>query len=340
MYAFENKIEELLKKERIAGCAVALSDRKGVIYSHGFGVESIERPEVAVSGGSLFRAASITKMVTGVLIMRLVERGELSLDMPIREYIPWFTLSDKAAAELVTAKLLLSHRAGFPAEYTPVGPREESALEEVLKREVPQLELAYFPDEGYTYSNWGFRLLSLIAEKITGRRYSELAREYVLSPLMMNRSTFDLNVAATYPLSLPHERGEGGEPKVMHFIKENYARLGTGGLYSSAEELTALGRLILNGGVADSGERVISESSLALMMSPNTTHASGNSYGLAMQIHPTEFGAVLYGHYGNADPFTSALMADTKSGHTVAVMLNTYSKDLRAEISDLVLSEM
>ncbi len=138
------------------------------------------------------------------------------------------------------ARLLLSHRAGFLAEYTPVGPRDEAALEPSLMEAMPTLDLAYFPNEGYTYSNWGIRLVSLAIERTLGRRYSELAREMVLVPLGMNKATFDLNTAATYPLALPHERDESGIPRVSHLIKENFARLAAGGLYSSAAELTAL----------------------------------------------------------------------------------------------------
>lgn len=337
MYTFEEKIERLLADENIAGCAAAVTDRDGIVWSRGFGVESIERPNIPVNEESMFRVASITKVVTGILIMRLSENGLIDLDRPVRDYIPWFTLKDKSAVPLITTRHLLSHRAGFPAEYTPIGPREESALESCLIENIPTLDLAYPPDEGYIYSNWGTRLASYIAERVAGRRYSELARDLVLSPLGMDRSTFDLNVAATYPLSLPHERDESGRVFLSHFIKENYARLAAGGLYSNVREVSVLARLILRGGIADDGTRIISSASFDQMKTRITTHESGDGYGIAMQMHRLPYGGEAIGHYGGADPYTSAMMIDQHSGYGAVVMLNTYSEDLRVKISDMLL---
>lgn len=340
MYLFEDKIESLLAGERIAGAVVALTDASGVLYARGFGVESVERPTVPPTAASLHRIASITKVVTGVTAMRLVEEGRLSLDAPVVEYLPWFTLRDRAARDAITARLLLSHRAGLPAEYTPVGTKDEGMLVPSLKEGLPTLDLAYFPDEGYLYSNWGIRLLSAVLEAVSGKRYSTLAREYVIDPLGMTNTTFDLNVAATYPMSLPHRRDENGEPLVSHYIQENYARLATGGLYSCTIDLLKLARLILRRGIADDGTRVISSDSLAAMMTPISTTKSGDSYGMALQWHHTKGGLHLWGHYGNADPYTSALMTDPERGLGAAVLLNTYSRDLRATISDMVLEEL
>lgn len=340
MYLFEDKIDRLLAEEHIAGAVVALTDARGVLYARGFGVESVERPSVPVTASSLHRIASITKVVTGVTTMRLVEEGRLSLDTPIVDYLPWFTLCDERARDAITARHLISHTAGLPMEYTPIGPKDEGMLVPSLMSGLVTLDLAYFPGEGYLYSNWGIRLLSAVLEAVSGKRYSELAKEYVIDPLGMDMTTFDLNVAATYPMSLPHDRDEDGRPVVSHYMKENATRLATGGLYSNATDLLKLARLILRRGIADDGTRVILEPSLAAMMTPISTTKSGDSYGMALQWHHTAGGLHLWGHYGNADPYTSALMTDPEHGLGVAVLINTYSRDLRATISDMVLEEI
>ena len=68
----------------IAGMAVAVTNKKETLFADGFGVESIERPEVRVTKTSLFRIASITKIVTGMTLLSLVEEGKLSLDAPVK----------------------------------------------------------------------------------------------------------------------------------------------------------------------------------------------------------------------------------------------------------------
>ena len=134
-------LQKILESEKIAGMAVAVTDRKGILFAEGFGVESIERPEVKVTAESLFRIASITKIVTGMTILSLVEEGKLSLDAPIKEIIPWLSLKDKHTEKFVTLGHLLSHTSGLPAEYTPEGPREESALEESLRKHFFSLQI-------------------------------------------------------------------------------------------------------------------------------------------------------------------------------------------------------
>jgi CubicO group peptidase (beta-lactamase class C family) len=273
--------------------------------------------------------------------MRLVEEGRLSLDQRVVDYLPWFTLADERARDAITIRQLLSHTAGFPAEYTPEGPRDEGALVPALMEGLPALTLAYFPGEGYLYSNWGIRLLSEVIEAVTGKRYSDLAREYIFSPLKMNSATFFGDEAARLgALALPHERSADGNTRCIHTIKENYARLATGGLFVNAHDLLSLSCLIFRDGVADDGARVLLSASIAEMQTPISTTKSGDKYGLTMQQHTTPSGVLAWGHYGNAMPFTSALIMDMERGIGVVVFLNTTADNLRQTISDLVLDEI
>ena len=211
MKNWDEKLQRLLEREKVAGMSVAVTDREKIIYSKGFGAESVERPEVAPNGLSMYRIASISKLVTGITLLRLVEEGKLALDRPVRDYVPWLTLTSKEALAQMTLRHLMSHTAGLPTEYTPDGPREESALEGFLRDNLPNLEFATLPSEGvHHYSNWGIHLASYMAERVTGKRFTELCREYALAPLGMDRTTYDLRVAATYPVSVPHIAGEDG----------------------------------------------------------------------------------------------------------------------------------
>jgi len=338
MKFLDGKLDAVLKENKIAGMAVAVTDREKVIYAKGFGVDNAERPDIPADPGAMYRIASITKVVTGITILRLAEQGILDLDRPVREYVSWLRLSRPEALEQMTFRHLLSHTSGLPAEYSPEGPKEERALEQSLKDGLGDLELHSLPDEGvYLYSNWGIRLASYIAQLRTGKMYSELAKAYVLEPLGMDRTTFDLQVAATYPLSLPHEDTPEGNWKVLHRIPENAARLAAGGLYSNVFDVCKLARFLLNHGKSDSGQQLLSRESLNMMMKKHAdrTPINGDGYGLTMMLRKYGDG-YLYGHLGSAPPYALSVFADLASGYGVATLMNTRRDELRYTIPESI----
>jgi len=323
-------LKETLTNEKIAGMAVAITDREKIIFSEGFGVESVERPEVAVTPKSLFRIASITKVVTGMTILSLVEEGKLSLNTRAKEILLWLTLTDKNTQENVTLEHLLSHTAGFPAEYTPEGSREESALEPSLQAGLPDLQMQFPLGEGYLYSNWGVRLASLMAEKVTGKYFTQLAYERVLQPLGMDMTTFDLHIAASYPICLPHTE-ENGEFRVFHKLQENAARQAAGGLYSNAEDLCKLARCLLN-----DGEKVLQKASVDEMKIPRGKPKDIDSYGITLFAHKEE-GGQAYFHTGSAPPYATSLYIFPAAGLGVVTLMNTYRREPRRKIPNTLL---
>ena len=329
-------LSNLQQEEKIAGMAVAVTDRNKVIFAEGFGVESIERPEVKVRPESMFRIASITKIVTGITLLTLVEEGKLSLDAPVREVLPWLTLSNEETAKNVTLRHLLSHTSGLCAEYTPDGPREESALEPSLREGLPTAEILFPLGKGYQYSNWGIRLASLMAETVTGKRYSELAYERVIHPLGMEQTTFDLATAATYPLCLAHTEADGAF-QVCHKISINGARLAAGGLFSNTLDLCRLARCLMNDGVGDNGTRILSEASLQAMKTRHADCKEFDGYGLTL-IQTDHCGHLIYGHRGSAPPYATSLMFDPETGLGIATLLNTQRDPLRLSIPKEILN--
>ena len=94
IYALEQHVEEQMKANHVPGFAFAIIQGHEIIYVRGFGITSVEDSGVPVTPQTLFRVGSITKSLTATAIMRLVEMEKLALDTPVREYLPWFTLSE------------------------------------------------------------------------------------------------------------------------------------------------------------------------------------------------------------------------------------------------------
>lgn len=341
MYQFEEKIEQLRLAHNIAGMAVAVTDKEKVIYAKGFGVDSVERPQLPADPISMYRIASVTKMFVAATTMRLVEQGILDLDAPVRTYVPWLTFSRPEATERMTLRHLLSHTGGLPKAFTPNGPKDECFLEVAMREELPHVPMAHVPGDGaYEYANWGTRVASFIDQTVMGKPFSQVAKEQLLEPLGMDRTTFHLREVATYPVSVPHEVAEDGSLRVIHSMSENGASFASGGLYSNVYDLCKFARMLMNGGRNDAGGQVLQEKTLQQMFTPHADRAEpGDRYGLNIHIH--KFGnRDLYGHLGCVPPYATSVFTDPISGYGVVTLMNTKHTELRIPVPELVLSEL
>ncbi len=205
------------------------------------------------------------------------------------------------------------------------GTRDEFRIEDALRGTIPTLPMDSLPEDGrYCYSDWGYDIAACVATTVTGKRISELHKEYVLAPVGMDRTTFDYHVASTYPLSLPHMRGADGKPSLVHYQRINMAYSGSAGLYSNAEDLCKWARFLLRDGVTDDGECLLTPESAGDMYAKHTpkTDTPGSFYGLGLFVRPFK-DHYIYGHTGNYDPYNSSIFVDKKTGYGVVTLYNT-----------------
>lgn len=334
----DDKLEQIFKENTIGGMSVAVTDREKIVYKKGFGVLNVEHPEFLTTPDALYRIASVTKIITGMTILILADKGILDIDVPIKKYIPWLTLSRQEACEQITLRALLSHTSGLPRGVITEGSRDENTVEQSLKQLLPECEITSLPSEKiYQYSNIGVSLAGLVASTVTGKSYSQLASEYVLKPLGMNVSTYDFHEAATYLFSLPHQQDESGNLRVQHYIRMNTMFRASGGLYSNAQDLSKLARCILNNGKSDCGEQILSANSFEQMCIPNgiMSEDTADRYGLTMCLFKYKE-RFLYGHTGASKPYATSVITDKKTGCGVVTLMNTNHLDLRVKIPKMI----
>jgi CubicO group peptidase (beta-lactamase class C family) len=172
----------------------------------GYGVTSVEDP-LPVHDQTLFQIGSVSKMFTATAIMALVERGQLTLDDPVRLHLPAFRLTARGVAEQVTVRHLLTHTAGFAGDWFLAHPPELGEGDDVLGRlvvrlaDVPQL---FAPGTNWSYNNAGFSLAGRIVEMVTGQSYGAALRSLVLGPLGLERTFVSADEAITYRVAAPH----------------------------------------------------------------------------------------------------------------------------------------
>lgn len=338
--ALDKYLQSVLEQHNIAGMSVAVTDRNGVIYANGFGVESTERPVLRSTPETLYKIASVSKVFNAANIMCLLDQGLLELDTPVKTYLPELELSMEGAADIVTLRHLLTHTAGFTDDIYKDGPRDERDLGRRVHDLFPTLKMFSMPGDGvFLYSNYGFVLASYLAERVGGKPYTQLVRENVIEPLGLDRTFYDIHQWCSYPFSLPHKEAEDGSLEVIHNITSEGTRFGSGEIFSNVLELCKLARMLMRGGVADNGQRVISEKYMAEMTARQVDRKDGGWHGLG--IHHRKYGQhVCFGHTGWLSAYRTNMFVCPEKDCAVVLMINTNRDKIRDEMVATILDMM
>ena len=164
--------------------AVLVAEEGVIIYEKAIGYANREWL-IPNTIDTRFRIASLSKRFTKILVMQLVEEGKLSLDGTIAMYLPDYT---GPGADQITIDFLLQHRSGIVGESSVQNleriERDYYTQEEMLEL-ISGFELLYQPGTEWTYSNFGYYLLGVIVERVSGRTYDELMQERICIPAGM-----------------------------------------------------------------------------------------------------------------------------------------------------------
>ena len=199
--AIDEMFQNFVDEHGAPGASLAISKNGKLVYARGYGWVDLENHQ-AVEPLSQFRVASISKPITAVVIMRLVELGKLKITDKVAELLPLSRyLSDNGPLADsrwydITIQHCLQHTGGWNREigYDPMFQAVEFAKElripapagakDVIRVMITR-PLDDTPGEHYAYSNFGYCLLGRIIEEVTGKSYEEAAQELVLQPLGM-----------------------------------------------------------------------------------------------------------------------------------------------------------
>ncbi len=162
----------------IPGVSLALIKDGKLAYHQTYGIKN-SYTEEKVDGTTLFEAASITKPVFGFAVMRLVERGEIDLDKPLYQYLPFEAIEHDERYKLITTRHVLTHKTGFPNW--------------AWMNDDGKLDIKFTPGTDYNYSGEGFEYLKRVVTHITKKDINVLLKEEVLTPLGLEHTYFEKN---------------------------------------------------------------------------------------------------------------------------------------------------
>lgn len=350
--AIPQRMQQFVNDKTVAGTVTLVAKGRDVLEFDAVGMADIEAGH-AMQKDTIFQIMSMTKPVTAIGILMLAEEGKLALRDPVEQYLPEFRGQQvtsnvgpdagrlRTPDHPITIRDLMTHTAGIqdpaPAEIKDYMQSLNVPLAEVV-RHLAKTPLLFQPGTQWSYSSPGIEILGRIIEVCSGQKYEDFIQRRIFTPLGMKDSSFYAAADRIPRIAMVYVQKDGklvrapssilaGDP-AKHRQGSVFPAPGWG-MYSTAEDLLRLYRMMLNGGVAD-GRRYLSEFSVHLMTEAHTTGIHpvgwmrGSDYGLAWEVVTDPLGE-LNGHYqgayGHGGAFGTQGWIDPRSGLISILMI-------------------
>jgi CubicO group peptidase (beta-lactamase class C family) len=268
-------LTSVVRDTRIPGIVALVVDADRVVYTGAFGKQNVAAG-VPMAADSIFRIASMTKPVTSVAVMMLVQEGDLGLDDPVSQYLPAFegkqviesfnsadkTYSVRPATGPITVRHLLTHTSGLGYAFS------NQTLAALVGAEpgasVTGFPLLHDPGARWTYGE-STRVLGTLIEEVSGQALDEFMAERIFAPLGMSDTFYRVPAPKAGRVVTVHRTSPDGLVEAPNPAEITAPVYGDGGLHSTAADYAKFIQLFLNDGRAPNGMRLLSEATVASM---------------------------------------------------------------------------
>jgi CubicO group peptidase (beta-lactamase class C family) len=314
------KIDQLVSKYNEYGKfngSVLVSKQGKVIFKKGYGMANMEW-DIPNAPNTKHRLGSITKQFTAMLILQLAEDGKLDLHAPISKYLPDYP---EKTGDVITIHHLLTHTSGIPNYTSFPGFMEDESRDpytpEAFVKKFEDKDLDFSPGERFSYSNSGYFLLGVIAEKLSGKSYEVLLHEKIFSPLNMRATGFDNHSDILKNRATGYEKEAGGYKNSKYLdMSIPYA---AGSMYSTAEDLYLWDQALYT-------NKILSKKYMDLYFKPQIQAWGNLQYAYGWGVGKVEIGTSkdsIYAiqHGGGINGFNTNILR-TPSDKSLIVLLN------------------
>jgi len=303
-------IREIMEAEGMPGASVAVGIGGEIVWSQGFGWADLEEG-VPVTTLTKFRIGSVSKTLTATGLGLLMEWGRIDLDAAVQTYVPDFP--EKRWP--ITIRQLGGHIAGI---------RHYRGFEMLSSQRYPTVEsglaifaedtLLFEPETDYSYSSYGWNLLSAAMEEASGREFLVFMRDEVFEPLGLRHTVPDHNDSIVAHRTEFYEQREGAVINAPH-VDNSYKWAG-GGFLSTPEDLVRFGQAHLNPGFLRAG-------TLEELTEPQTLrNGESTNYGIGWRSGTQEDGDRTLWHSGGSVGGTTLLILIPEHDLVVAGVVN------------------
>ena len=279
----------ILEDNQLPGLSLAIGVDSRIVHSEGFGFANLEN-RVPVSPSTRMRIGSISKPVTAAAMAQLVDRGRLDLDAEIQQYVPDFP----AKRWPITVRQVAGHIAGI---------RHYRADENLSARRYATVtdglaifaddSLLFEPETDYSYSSYGWNLLSAVVEGAAGVPFLEFMRREVFEPLGLRSIVAEHTDSILEWRSDFYERGDDGRLLRAPYVDNSYKWAG-GGFISNTEDLVRFAFAHLD------GEFLKPETVAELWTDQRTRSGEETNYGIGWRSERDEAGRHIVSHTGGS----------------------------------------
>jgi len=295
----------------IPGFALAVAVDGRIVWSEAFGYADLEAQRPATAA-TQFRIGSVSKPLTATAIAQLFEIGKLDLDAPVQRYVP--TFPEKGAP--ITTRLAGGHLAGlrhYQGDEFALNRRFATVTEGLsIFKDDPLLSP---PGTRYSYSTYGFNLLSAVVEGASGEAFLAYMSRHVFKPLRMTATAPDKNDSLIPDRTRFYDRRAEGGYSPSATVDNSYKWAG-GGFLSTAEDLVRFGSALL-------GPGFLKNATLELLFTPQHTAAGdATPYGIGWFVAKDSLGHRYVYHGGGSVGGTTAFGVDRDSRVVFALVTN------------------
>jgi len=314
--ALDGFIRHEMADKQLPALSIALVDDQTIVWARGFGYAN-PRDSTPASASTVYRVGSISKLFTDLGVMQLVERGQLSLDAPVRRYVPGFSPRGTGASS-ISLRQLMSHRAGLVRE-PPVGHYFDSTNQSLAAtvRSMNRTALVYAPGARTKYSNAGIAVVGFVLEATQKEPFAQYLSRTLLRPMGLHDSAFEPDSSLRARLARALMWTIDGRTSEAPRFELGMAPAGS--MYSTVLDLGRFMSVLNARGMAPGG-RVIGEQTLESMWKPQFAAPGATSgFGLGFDVSVLD-GKRVVRHGGAIYGFATELAAlpDQKLGVVVA----------------------
>ena len=315
-------LHQLMQRFRVPAISIAVIKDFEIHWAKTYGIADAETGQAADTG-TVFQAASISKPVFAMSVVKLAQDGRLSLDADVNSYLKSWRVppGELTREQPVTLRSLLSHTSGaddgfgFPG-YEPSASRP--TLVQILGGEQPSnvgpVRFARAPYAGMKYSGGGITLAQLAVMDVVGRSYAEIGRDLVLAPLGMSNSTFEQPMSE--PFARRAARAHNGAGRRMGAPWHVYPEQAAAGLWTTPSDLARFA-IEVQRAIRGPKGAVLTQASAREMLAPVGVGGFAVGLGIAQRGEGWYFS-----HGGSNWGFRCNLLAHVRKGYGVVIMTN------------------
>lgn len=238
----EKAITVYMSKQQVPGLSIAISRNNQILWKRGYGIADLEN-FVPAKDSTVYRLASVAKPITATAVMQLVEKKKIDLDSPIQKYVPFFPQK----AYPVTVRDLLRHTSGV--RHYKGGEFESTRFCSSLTEGINVFKddpLEHKPGEKMTYSTYGYTLLGLAVESVSGMKFTDYLRRNIFEPAGMTHTRADSTREIIRNRAEGYTKTENGELRNAD-LADTSCKIPGGGLVSTVEDMARFAVSVQNG---------------------------------------------------------------------------------------------